>query len=908
MFRQALKFGGKTIMKLANKKAIQIGTSLLGIGLYQRYNVMNEQKQNQSSNDANSQMKNKNQQENNVQVEEDAIYLNKQTYMSRLLGNKHENYILIVHAEDNYEDTNNSIKTAKHIKKIIKQQRGDLKSNVDINVYVVSRPTLEEVKKLANRIMDFKIFEREEDPQPIEVYIKTVHSNESVYIKWRRESFYSEYKSNKFVKKLDRYLSLFDRFQNITDLQQLQIQEQKLADILQKQYIKMNEPVIIKCASLSNQQNSVAAKQQHKELKFFKRLCFMSLERKLIPLKSRFVILENKEIMRQLNLEDGQIYILRNDMVQKLENSKEISEVSDQKKKIVINDEFMYLKNQRNLNGKNEKLQYFSSLLENYQSYKQSNQQLIKSIETLSKETGKAQNAQDLEEMKEEAAFVNFIMPRITFLRDSKFGSIGKLFRKITFQKEKHVLSLNLQNDDKTYNNSRILTFKKIYEQYKNEFTFLLVDTDELVDLFPHMETNQPQFSIFNFFNIDKSLSKVGKYYKNLIFPFEKYFLRDTENFYEDFSTLQKQIDQILLQQGKQDYVVNQQDMIANINSETLDHLLKNSIHPFLVQIFDDSPQSRLSQITLNQLELNRLSQEQNSQEAIYSNIKFYRMNHLNQHPFLKGRDEPDQKGPLYLLVDPSTKRVYLSPIKEQFSKVISNDEVINFLQQCKNSEKNIQPVEIANTNKNQADYTLKENQDQSVFSQPSLIQNDSNQILMQEQRQQQYINQAIQIASQLQNNQILQSTISLEQDNNQIQLKSNNPQDSNEKKEIVSQTEQHQQHQNQIANSIQISLSETQSDMNKNEIITQLQQQEDQQIKAQPKDQQEINNDETTQDLNIKGESSEKTQINQDNLQSNSTTGQQNINQNDNGNTDTNSNSTGLSDNKNSEDKYNQE
>ncbi|KAL4466471.1 hypothetical protein ABPG72_016612 [Tetrahymena utriculariae] len=904
MFRQALKLGGRAFMKLANKKAIQIGTSLIGIGLYQRYNVMNEQRQNLSPNDTNAQMKNQNQQENKVQVEEDAIYLNKQTYMSKLLGNKHENYILIVHAEDNYEDTNNSIKAAKHIKKIIKQQRDDLKSDVNINVYVVSRPTLEEVKKLANRIMDFKIFEREEEPQPIEVYIKTVHSNESVYIKWRRESFYSEYKSNKFVKKLDRYLSLFDRFQNTTSIQQLQEQEKILADILQKQYIKMNEPVIIKCASLSNQQNSVAAKQQLKELKFFKRLCFISLERKLIPLKSRFVILQNKEIMRQLNLEDGQIYILRNDMVQKLENSKDISEVSDTKKKIIINDEFMYLKNDRNVNGKNEKLQYFSSLLENYQIYKQSNQQLIKSIETLSKETGKAQNAQELEEMKEEAMFVNYIMPRITFLRDAKFSSIGKLFRKITFQKEKHVLSLNLQNDDKTYNNSRILTFKKLYEQYKNEFTFLLVDTDELVDLFPHMESNQPQFSVFNFFNIDKSLSKVGKYYKHLIFPFEKYFLRDAQNFYEDFSTLQKQIDQILLQQGKQEYVVNQQDMIANINSETLDHLLNNSIHPFLVQIFDDSPQSRLSQFTLNQIELNRLSQEQNSQETIYSNIKFYRMNHLNQHPFLKGRDESDQKGPLYLLVDPSTKRVYLSPIKEQFSKVISNEEVIQFLQQCKKSQKEVYSAEIANTNKFQADYIESKSRDQSVLSQPTQIQNDSNQILMQEQKQQRQINQAFQIASQFQANQILQNRILLEQDNNQTQLKPNNPQDLNEQDAIAFQSGQHLQDQNQTTNNNQINLSETQIENNynnQNKIFAQQQQDE-----IQSQKQQQIEQSNTDQDQYKSDEFPEKMEINQENQQANSIISQQNIN--DSNNINTNSYSTNLSKNLNSEDEQKQQ
>lgn len=124
----------------------------------------------------------------------------------------------------------------------------------------------------------------------------------------------------------------------------------------------------------------------------------------------------------------------------------------------------MYIRNERNSAGKNEKLAYFGPLIESYSQYKKVNTQLIKSIETLSQESGKAQNKEELEEMKEEAAFVNFIMPRITFLRDAKFGSIGKLFKKITFQREKQVLALNLQKDDKTSNHSRILTFRKLYE------------------------------------------------------------------------------------------------------------------------------------------------------------------------------------------------------------------------------------------------------------------------------------------------------------------------------------------------------------------------------------------------------------------------------------------------------------
>lgn len=65
-------------------------------------------------------------------------------------------------------------------------------------------------------------------------------------------------------------------------------------------------------------------------------------------------------------------------------------------------------------------------------------------IEQLTLESTKAQSKEEIEQVREEAAFVNFIMPRVTYLRDSQFGSIGKLFKKITFSKEKQVLSLLL--------------------------------------------------------------------------------------------------------------------------------------------------------------------------------------------------------------------------------------------------------------------------------------------------------------------------------------------------------------------------------------------------------------------------------------------------------------------------------
>lgn len=58
--------------------------------------------------------------------------------------------------------------------------------------------------------MDFKIFEKEENPENVEIYIKTIHSSDMVYVKCKRESFFTDYKSTKFIKKLNKYVNLFN--------------------------------------------------------------------------------------------------------------------------------------------------------------------------------------------------------------------------------------------------------------------------------------------------------------------------------------------------------------------------------------------------------------------------------------------------------------------------------------------------------------------------------------------------------------------------------------------------------------------------------------------------------------------------------------------------------------------------
>lgn len=52
-----------------------------------------------------------------------------------------------------------------------------------------------------------------------------------------------------------------------------------------------------------------------KTMKLFKRIGFQFLERKTVNLKSKFIIIDNKELSEKLKLKDDDILIMRNDIL-----------------------------------------------------------------------------------------------------------------------------------------------------------------------------------------------------------------------------------------------------------------------------------------------------------------------------------------------------------------------------------------------------------------------------------------------------------------------------------------------------------------------------------------------------------------------------------------------------------------
>ena len=71
------------------------------------------------------------------------------------------------------------------------------------------------------------------------------------------------------------------------------------------------------------------------------------------------------------------------------------------------------------------------------------------------------------------------------------------------------------------------------------------MDCEEIEDVFPHINLDNPRFSLFNFFHLQKAEQAIGKYYKNLVYPYEKYYLEDKESYFERYEQLETSLNEV---------------------------------------------------------------------------------------------------------------------------------------------------------------------------------------------------------------------------------------------------------------------------------------------------------------------------------------------------------------------------
>lgn len=130
----------------------------------------------------------------------------------------------------------------------------------------------------------------------------------------------------------------------------------------------------------------------------------MALERRIIPFESQFLVINNRELINKLNLEKNTPYILRNGAVEAYERYSG-DQVEDDEEEGFITYE---------MGGSLMK----SVRFEKYQGD-------IKFLRTLKSNSLIDRNQKSIQRATEMRAYIDFVMPKIVFLRDLKFKYIG---------------------------------------------------------------------------------------------------------------------------------------------------------------------------------------------------------------------------------------------------------------------------------------------------------------------------------------------------------------------------------------------------------------------------------------------------------------------------------------------------
>jgi len=508
------------------------------------------------------------------------IGLSKNDYFDRILDNEKDFFFLIVY-NDTEENGRTTTKIAKHLKHI-----ADKNSFAGWNVYTINRSLFENIKKIIGKTKDSNIFAEDENPFPIEIYLKTPHSKDYIFLPFRPKKFFSEHSSKKMMRKMKKVEHLVEQINDEEDL------NTKLVYSLNK----LNTPTIIMRIDDSNKEH------YRDKVKEYAKLAVKSLENKLLPFDSTFIVIKDKKLGNKLGLENDQLYTLRNDVVQAYERYSG-KNIEDYRKYIEVD------------------TQDFSSPVAFLQKYDNSEMSLFGN--------GNSEETEDEKRKRERfelRAFVNFVVPKVVLLRDMKRLHLGQLIRKCSQDKSKYVLSLYCPSTDPD-RERKLEVFMEMYRRYKDKFIFCIIESEMLLELFPHTKSTLPCFVLFNFMNQIKDYPLFQNYYQSLVFPYEKYFLNSRSPNIPDMEEVLTSTEIILEGAGRVDYLnmegENVQELKGIMCEETIDRL-KRLRKDGLIQIYDNGSKSREWS-----LQMNKLSEDFNKR------LRFYRIDNLNSSGFL---------------------------------------------------------------------------------------------------------------------------------------------------------------------------------------------------------------------------------------------------------------------------------
>ncbi|CAD8077511.1 unnamed protein product [Paramecium sonneborni] len=460
---------------------------------------------------------------NHIHCFNQVLQMNQKIYEQNILGNNNDYFFLVIYKEeiDGGYGEKEAIEAAKQLQQIID------KLQINCHIYTVSKTQLKTITQAIQKKQNVQIYEPEDFNQ-IEIFFKTPHSKDYVYIPFKKHNFYQEFKQDKILTQVSRF---FDLCQTVTTKEQFQ------SIILENLYL-LDSPVFIK----SNSNDS--------QLQQFKNISFQFLDKKTVNLNSKFIIIDNKELCQSLKLKDDDILLLRNDILQKYYNC-----IINQQNEIIPQ-----LINKSQLDN----LKY-----ESFNEWRQKHNTL------------KSDTMTDQQNLLEQFTFdlQQFSLPRVFYLKNRKKSKIAAFVRKVKNPQNpegKLVVSLQLDPKDQNRldNHQRISLFFKLYEQYKDKLEFVISATNQLEELMPHLNKFQSKFVLFNIF---KQIPYSKQPFPQTAKLYEKYFLKDTK-FVERFEVLDQQLNNLLSQSPESriiniDYLSQDLDKIQEINLDYFNFL-----------------------------------------------------------------------------------------------------------------------------------------------------------------------------------------------------------------------------------------------------------------------------------------------------------------------------------------------
>lgn len=557
------------------------------------------------------------------------IELSKQDYYDKIMGNDKDFFFLIIYEDKGEESKSEINQVSTFLKSIL-----DENNYAGFNVFLINRQTYNTARDLIARSTETNLSDSK-TPLPIEIYLKTPHSYDFMYLKYKQSHFLTQKSQRKYKKVISKVKNLIE----VVD------SEAALMDYMFKGSQKFGQVTVLRCLDMASGKDETS-----EYLKTYAKLAFSSLESKYLSRKSNFILIRDPKLMAKYNLQKDFLYVLNHDLIHAFENRYgELIENDPQSQPILTNHALM---NQL-------------SLIKVYQPLFKPGKK-----KTLSEEEKAEKWNQELR------TFFNAVTPRMFLIKDTKYSPLGQLFKKSLQKKSNYTLSLYCSKFDPN-REQKVKAFMELYKKHKSSFNFVIIETEKAEDIFPHATSEYPELALFNFFHLKKTYQDYEGYYKSPIYPYKKHFLRSNRTSDLQLEEIEENIEKFFRGELKDSYLTKQEGRIQTLKGRELSDLIQYSKtvnKPLLLGVCEPS-ESRVQLLAILR-EIAIETTEKNLPLGLKKGIVFGKSDELNLTRFFG-----DSKGEKIIYFNPATDCLYQALFPNGFTDEEAKRWIYNLLE-----------------------------------------------------------------------------------------------------------------------------------------------------------------------------------------------------------------------------------